>query len=58
MGRKPFLLWVMLAVWLVMMFTPYFGVLLLAFILFYVVSPLFTSRIDPTQAAVESRAAR
>lgn len=58
MGRKPFLLWVMLAVWLVMMFTPYFGALLLCFILLYVISPLFTGRIDPTQAAVESRGVR
>lgn len=58
MGRKPALLWVSLAVWLVMMFTPYFGVLLLGFSLFYVLSPLFTGRIDPSQAAVESRAGR
>lgn len=56
MGRRPALLWISLAVWLIMMFTPFFGGVLLAFCLFYVVSPLFTGKIDPSQAAVESRA--
>ena len=54
-GRRPALLWFSLAIWLVAMFTPYFGVLLLGFCLFYVLSPLYTGKIDPTQAAVESR---
>lgn len=58
MSRRPMLTWVSVAVWLVMMFTPYFGVLLLVSCLAYVLSPLFTSRIDPSEAAIESKAGR
>jgi hypothetical protein len=43
---------------LVAVFTPYFGLLLLTVSLLYVLSPVFTSRIDPAQAVLERPAPR
>jgi hypothetical protein len=36
--------------------TPYFGVICLVFMILYVLSPLVTWRIDPDEAARETRA--
>jgi hypothetical protein len=41
-----------------MVFTPYFGYTLLAFLLFYVISPVFSRRIDPQDAVREKPANR
>ena len=55
LGRRPLLMWFLVALWLVMMFTPYFGATILVICGVYVVSPVFTRGIDPAQAVVESR---
>ena len=52
-GRRPLLLWSSLALIIVMVFTPYFGLLMLLVSAVYLVSPLFTRRIDPAQAELE-----
>jgi hypothetical protein len=39
-------------------FTPWFGMMLLAISLVYLFSPLFTRRIDPAQAELEQRVVR
>ncbi|HUJ77175.1 MAG TPA: CDP-alcohol phosphatidyltransferase, partial [bacterium] len=58
MSRRPGFLWFTVVVWLVLVFTPYFGLALLAACLVYGVSPVFTGRIDPRHAAMESPAGR
>ena len=40
---------------LVSAFTPYYGYIFLFFMLLYAISPLVTSRIDPNDAARETR---
>jgi uncharacterized membrane protein YfhO len=40
---------------LISVFTPYYGYLFMIFMLLYALSPLITWRIDPTDAARESR---
>ena len=40
---------------MVTVFTPYFGHVSLAFMLLYVLSPLYTGRINPEVAARETR---
>lgn len=58
MGRRPPLMWGSVTLWLVMVFTPYFGVALLLFCSIYALSPLYTTgRIDPSDA-VRERAVR
>jgi len=52
-GRRPALLWSSVAASIVLVFTPYFGLALLAFTLMYLVSPIFTSHIDPAKAVQE-----
>jgi len=52
-GRRPLLKWASLVLWVVMVFTPYFGVMLFAAAAIYLLSPLFTWRIDPAVAALE-----
>ena len=58
LGRRPVLLWGAVALSLVLVFTPYFGMMLLAMCAVYLFSPLFTWRIDPAQAQIEERMAR
>ena len=58
MSRRPGFLWFTILLWLVLVFTPYFGLALLAACLVYGLSPLYTGRIDPRQAAMESPAGR
>ncbi len=58
MSRRPVLLWLSLLCWLTLVFTPYFGVAVLATTLVYLVSPIFTHQIDPAQAVLEQRAPR
>ncbi|MBI3993559.1 MAG: CDP-alcohol phosphatidyltransferase family protein [Candidatus Lambdaproteobacteria bacterium] len=56
MGRHPLLSVVLPVFVLLMVFTPYFGYTLLAFLLFYVISPVFSRRIDPQDAVREKPA--
>ena len=58
MSRRPALLWLSLICWLTLVFTPYFGIAVLASTLVYLVSPIFTRQIDPAQAAREQRVPR
>ncbi|MBI4083110.1 MAG: CDP-alcohol phosphatidyltransferase family protein [Candidatus Lambdaproteobacteria bacterium] len=53
MGRRPGLKWFSLIAWVVTVFTPIFGIIVFAFCVVYVISPVFTSRIDPRIAAQE-----
>jgi len=53
MSRRPALLWICVTGWLVLVFTPYFGIAVLASTLAYLVSPIFTRQIDPREAALE-----
>jgi hypothetical protein len=53
MSRRPALLWFSLICWLALVFTPYFGMAVLAATLLYLVSPIFTRQIDPAQAVRE-----
>ncbi|MDH4247490.1 MAG: CDP-alcohol phosphatidyltransferase family protein [Deltaproteobacteria bacterium] len=55
MGRHPAILRIFVVLALVLVFTDYFGLTLLAITLFYLFSPLFTWRIDPSVADRESR---
>jgi phosphatidylserine synthase len=55
MGRRPILLYSLLLLTIATIFTPYFGFVVLAFLLFYLLSPIFTWRIDPSEAVRESR---
>ncbi len=57
-GRRPMLLWSSVAVCIVMVFTPWFGLMLLGISLIYLFSPLVTHRIDPAQAELEQRVVR
>jgi CDP-diacylglycerol---serine O-phosphatidyltransferase len=57
-GRRPLLLWSSVVASIVLVFTPWFGLVLLVFTVAYLVSPIFTSHIDPTQAELEQRAVR
>jgi hypothetical protein len=58
MSRRPALLWASLTAWLVLVFTPYFGIAVLATTLVYLLSPVFTRQIDPAQAVLERRVTR
>ncbi len=55
LSRHPALLWSLVATATVVVFTPYFGAVLLAFCGGYLISPLFTGRIDPAHAEIEHR---
>ena len=55
MSRNPWMTRLALAVMLSVV-TPYFGVICLGFMILYVFSPLVTWRIDPDEAARETRA--
>ena len=55
MSRNPWMTRLALAVMLSVV-TPYFGLICLIFMLLYVLSPLVTWRIDPDEAARETRA--
>jgi phosphatidylserine synthase len=54
MSRNPWITRLALAV-LLSVVTPYFGLICLAFMVLYVLSPLVTWRIDPEEAARETR---
>ncbi len=54
MGRRPMVLYSLLLLTIATIFTPYFGFVVLAFLLFYLLSPVFTWRIDPSEAVRES----
>ena len=54
MSRNPWITRLGLAV-LLSVVTPYFGIVCLIFVILYVLSPLVTWRIDPEEAARESR---
>jgi phosphatidylserine synthase len=58
LGRHPLVLWTMLAVWIVGVFTPYFGLMAMCGTTIYLLSPLFTGRIDPSVAEMERRVPR
>ncbi len=58
LSRRPGLLWGSALIWLALVFTPFFGVALLAVCLVYLVSPVFTGRIDPAHAEMEHRLQR
>ncbi|MCH9046875.1 MAG: CDP-alcohol phosphatidyltransferase family protein [SAR324 cluster bacterium] len=55
LSRHPALLWSLVATSVVVVFTPYLGALLLAICGFYLISPLFTGRIDPAHAEIDHR---
>jgi phosphatidylserine synthase len=55
MGRHPWLTRINLLALMLSLLTPFYGHLLLAQMLLYTLSPLFTSRIDPQVAAREDR---
>jgi CDP-diacylglycerol---serine O-phosphatidyltransferase len=57
LGRRPLLLRLMLLVTIVLVFTPYFGMVALLTLCVYAMSPIVTSRIDPAQAELERRTA-
>ncbi|MDH5751617.1 MAG: CDP-alcohol phosphatidyltransferase family protein [Deltaproteobacteria bacterium] len=54
LGRKPAVLRFLFVLALVMVFTPYFGLVLMSILLFYLISPVFTWRIDPAVANRET----
>jgi CDP-diacylglycerol--serine O-phosphatidyltransferase len=56
MSRHPWMTRAGLLLLLCSVFTPFYGYLFLAYMLLYAVSPLFTWRIDPRDAARETRA--
>ncbi len=58
MSRRPALLWFSVICWLTLVFTPYFGIAVLASTLLYLVSPVFTRSIDPAKAVLEQRVPR
>ena len=58
MGRHPTVMWVCMALWIVGVFTPIYGEMVLSIVLVYLVSPLWTGRIDPAVANVEQRVPR
>lgn len=58
MGRHPSVLWAAMAIWILGVFTPIYGLLALAIIMAYLLSPLWTGRIDPAIADVERRMPR
>jgi len=53
MSRHPTMTWVATGISVLLVFTPAFGVALLAVMLAYVLSPLYTGHIDPSHAAME-----
>ena len=58
MGRHPSVLWGALVIWILGVFTPIYGLLALATIMVYLLSPLWTGRIDPATANIERRVPR
>jgi phosphatidylserine synthase len=58
LGRRPVLLWAGALLWVAMVFTPFFGVTVLFVLAMYLISPLFTGRIDPAHAEMEHRLER
>ena len=56
MNRRPLFVGLTLIVGFILVFTPYFGHFTLLCMFLYVVSPLWTWRVDPTVAASEIRA--
>lgn len=58
LGRRPAILWFIVVLWLSMVFTPYFGAVALAILTGYLISPLFTGKIDPSHAEIEHRIPR
>ncbi|MFZ7128542.1 MAG: CDP-alcohol phosphatidyltransferase family protein [Desulfobacterales bacterium] len=56
MSRHPWFTRINLILVIVFVFTPYFGYLCLGYMVFYLLSPLFTRHIDPRVAAREHRA--
>ena len=54
-GRRPVLLWSSVVICIGMVFTPWFGLMLMGFSGVYLLSPLVTRNIDPAQAEVEQR---
>ncbi|MCZ6647483.1 MAG: CDP-alcohol phosphatidyltransferase family protein [SAR324 cluster bacterium] len=58
MGRHPAIMWGTIALWLVGVFTPVFGEIALTITMIYLISPLWTGKIDPSVANVERRMPR
>ena len=58
MGRHPLVMWLAILVWIGGVFTPFFGSLLLIVCGVYLLSPLYTGRIDPSVADLERRVPR
>lgn len=58
LGRSPAVMWVVLAVWVVGIFTPYFGEIMTFVLAGYLFSPVFTGKIDPSVAVRETRKAK
>ena len=58
LSRRPQLMWLGAAIWLGMVFTPFFGLIVLLTCSGYLLSPLFTGRIDPELAKIEHRLPR
>jgi hypothetical protein len=56
MSRHPWMARIGLILLLCSVFTPFYGYLFLASMLFYAISPLITWRVDPQDAARETRA--
>ena len=57
-GRNPALMWGAVVLWLGMVFTPFYGVTVLAICGVYLISPLFTGKISPESAEIERRLQR
>ena len=57
-GRNPVFMWGAVGLWLGMVFTPFYGVTVLAICGVYLISPLFTGRISPEAAEIEQRLRR
>ncbi|MCH7477677.1 MAG: hypothetical protein IIA14_06210 [SAR324 cluster bacterium] len=57
-GRHPALFWGWMGLLIVVMFTPYFGAMILLGSILYLISPFYTGRIDPSVAQLEHRVPR
>jgi len=53
LGRHPLVTWPLIGLWLLGVFTPIYGMVAFAASALYLVSPIFTRKIDPNVAAVE-----
>ena len=58
MGRHPSILWAAMVIWLLGAFTPLYGILAVGIMAAYLISPLWTGRIDPAVADTERHVPR